>query len=130
MAYVLAADRGDNIVWRCSQQLGNDRELVDVILSGEEWLALQHFCEDASSTPDVHLHIVLLPGEHNFWCSVVSRRDVAGHLRVLNSRKTEVTDLQIAVLVHEDVGRLQIAMNDTGRMYVFQSALYRSAAIL
>lgn len=36
---------------------------------------------------------------------VISRRDVAGHLRVLQSREPKVAELQIAVLVDQDVGR-------------------------
>lgn len=43
---------------------------------------------------------------------------------ILNSSETEVTDLQVAVLVDEDVAGLEIAMNDTGRVNILETALY------
>lgn len=123
---VLAADCADNIVWRRAEQFGDDGELVDVVLAGEERLALKHLGEDAASAPDVHLHIVLLPGEHNLRRSVVSGRNVAGHLRVLDTRKTEVANLQIAVLVDEDVGGFEVTVDDAGGVDVFQTTLEKS----
>jgi len=99
MSYVLAADSLDNIVWWGSEQLGDDGKLVDMVLAGEQRLALEHLGKDTSDTPDINLNIVLLPGEHDFGSSVVSRRDVTGHLRVLDTGQTKVANLQIAVLV-------------------------------
>lgn len=43
-------------------------------------------------------------------------------MRVLNAGKTEVANLQVAVLVDEDVGRLEIAMDDAGGVDILQSA--------
>ncbi len=111
----------DNIVRWSAKQLGNNRELVDMILSREKRLALQHLSKDTSGGPDVDLHIVLLPGEHNLRRSVVPRRNITGHLWVLDTRKTEIADFQIAVLVDEDVGWLKVAVDDTGGVDVFQS---------
>ena len=75
------------------------------VLAREQWLSLEHLCKDATRTPDVHRDVVLLPREHDLGCAVVPRRDVARHLRVLQSGETEIADLQIAVLIHEDVAR-------------------------
>jgi hypothetical protein len=102
----------DNIIWRCSQELSDDGELIDVILSREQWLALQHFCEDASRTPDINLYVVLLPCEHDLRRSVVSRGDISGHLGILDTRKTEIADLQVAILVYENIAGLEIPVND------------------
>jgi len=44
-------------------------------------------------------------------------------LRVLDTRKAEVTDLEIAVLIDEDVAWLEIAVDDTCRVDIFQAAL-------
>jgi hypothetical protein len=41
----------------------------------------------------------------------------------LDSSKAKVADFQIAVLVDEDVARLQISVHDTGRMYVLKAPL-------
>lgn len=137
--------------------------------------------------------IVLLPGEHDLGSSVVSSRDVSGHLRVyrgekeresarsfrtlhdvgpveyweeteevwrewltLNSSETEITDLsergkenepsararkagtrqkgggyketylEITVLVDEDVGRLEISVDNSSRVNVLETSLFCS----
>lgn len=127
-SYVLAADGLDDIVWRSSEELGNDRELVHVVFSGEQWLALQHLCKDAACAPDIHLHVVLLPCKHDFGGSVVPRGDIARHLRILYARQTKIANLQIAVLIDKNVARLQVTVNNAGGVYIFQSALLESVA--
>lgn len=127
-SYVLTGNGVDNIVWWGSQQLGDNRELVDMVLSGEQRLSLQHLCEDTSCTPDINLNIVFLPCEHDLWRSVVSRRDISGHLGVLDPGQTEVADLKVAVLVDEDVAGLEIAVDDTCRVDILETPLlYKSA---
>ena len=123
VAYVFAADGLDNIIWGSTQEFCDDGELVDVVLSREERLALEHLSEDAASTPDVHLHIVLLPCEHDLGRSIVSGGDIAGHLRVLDTGEAEIANLQIAVLVDENVGGLEVTVDDTGGVDVFQTTL-------
>lgn len=121
--YVLAGDRVDNIIWWCSQQLSDDRELVDVIFSWKQRLSFQHLREDTPCTPDINLHVVLLPCEHDLGGSVVARGDISGHLRILNTGQTEVADLQIAVLVDEDVAGLEITVDDAGGVDILQATL-------
>lgn len=99
-----------------------------MIFAREQWLALKHLGKDAACAPDVHFHIVLLPCEHNLWCSVVSRRDIACHLRVLYTCQAEVADFKVAVFVHEDVGRFEIAVHDTSGVDVFEAALRLSVS--
>lgn len=126
LAHVFTADGLDDIIWRSAQEFCNDRELVDVVLSGEKRLALEHFCKDAACTPDVDLNIVFLPCKHDFRCAVVPGGDVSGHLRVLYTGQAEVADLQITVLVDEDVAGLQVTVHDTGGVDVFQPTLFIS----
>lgn len=121
--YILTSNRVDDIIGWCAEELGDDGELVDVILSGKEWLALQHFGKDAAGTPNVDLDVVLLPCEHNLGRAVVARRDVASHLRILDTGQAEVANLQITVLIDENVGWLQVSVDDTGRVDVFKAAL-------
>ena len=123
VTYVLAADSLDNIIRGGSEQFGDDGKLVDVVLAGEQRLALEHLGEDTSNTPDINFNIVLLPSEHDLRSSVVSCRDVTSHLGVLNTGQTEVANLQIAVLVDQNVAGLQVTVDNTSRMDVFQSAL-------
>ena len=94
-----------------------------MVLAREQWLPLKHLGENAARAPNVHLYIVLLPREHDLRCSVVSRRDVAGHLRVLYTRQAEVADFEVAVFVDEDVGGFEIAVDDAGGVDVFEAAL-------
>lgn len=101
-----------------------------MVLAGEERLALEHFGKDAPGTPDVDLDAVLLPGKHDLGGAVVARRDVAGHLGVLDTGETKVTDLEVTVLVDEDVAGLEIAVNDTSRVNVFETALEREGGLV
>jgi hypothetical protein len=94
-----------------------------MVLAGEQWLALQHFCEDTSCTPDINLNIILLPGKHNLRGSVVSCRNISGHLGVLNTGKAKIADLEIAILVDENVARLEITMNDTCRVDILKTTI-------
>lgn len=105
-AYVLAADGLNDIVWWRAKELGDDGELIDVVLAGEEWLSLEHLGKDAASTPDIYLDVVLLPCEHNLGGTVVTRGHVTRHLRVLNTSQAEVANLEITVLIDEDIGWL------------------------
>jgi len=128
-SHVFTADGLDNVIRGSTQQLRNDGELVDVVLSREQRLALEHLSEDASCTPDIHLDIVLLPCEHDFWRSVVSGRDISRHLGVLYTGETEVADLKITVLVDENVAGLQVTMYDTSGVDVFQTTLLESVFV-
>src|SRR5947209_2792331 len=102
-SHVFAADRLDNIIWWCSKQFGNNGELVDVVFPREKRFSVQHFSKDAPSTPDIHFNIVFLPRKHDFRRSIVSCRDIAGHLRVLDTRQSKIADLEITVLVYQDI---------------------------
>lgn len=121
--HVLAADGLNHIIWGCTQQLRNDRKLVDMVLSREERLSLQHLGEDAACAPNVDLHVILLPGEHDLGGTVISRGNVTSHLRVLNTSQTEIADLQVAVFINKNVAGLQVSVDHTGGVDIFQSTL-------
>lgn len=128
MPYVFAANGLDDIVWRSTEKLCDDRKLVDVVLSWEQRLALEHFRKDAACTPDIDLNIVFLPCKHNLWRTVVAGGNVSSHLGVLYTGQAEVADLQIAILVDKDVARLQVTVNDTSGVNIFQTTLSRKLA--
>lgn len=88
------------IIRRCAEKFRDDAELIDVVLPGEQRLALKHLGEDAARGPDVDLDVVLLPREHDLWGTVVPRRDIACHLRVLDTRQSKIADFEVAILVH------------------------------
>jgi hypothetical protein len=123
LTHVLTADSLDNIVRRRAQQFRDDGKLVDVVLSWEQRLAFEHLSKDAACTPDVDLNIVFLPCKHNLRGAVVAGGNVAGHLRILYTGQAEIADLQITVLVDENVAGLQVSVDDTSRVNIFQSTL-------
>lgn len=127
--YVLTADCLDNIIWGSTQKFCDDGKLVDMVLSGEKRLALEHFRKDTSCTPDVYLHVVFLPCEHDLRCTVVTGGNVTGHLGVLYAGQAEIADLQIAVLVYENVTGLQITVHNASRVDVFQTTLSRVSRV-
>ena len=88
--HVFACDGSDDIFGGCSQEFGDDRELVNVcagverrllcgigssrtIFAGEQWFSFQHLGKYAPGAPDVNRNIVLLPGQHDFRSPIVTR---------------------------------------------------------
>jgi hypothetical protein len=45
-------------------------------------------------------------------------------LGILNSSKTKVTDLQVAVLVDKDIARLEISVDNTSRVNILETTLH------
>ena len=70
---------------------------------------------------------VVRKAEHDFRCAVPPRRDVLGHesllLRLVEpAREPEIANLELAIGVHEQVARLEIAVQHVGRVDVFEAA--------
>lgn len=142
--------------------IGTSMFLLLTIFSWEQWISLQHFGKDTTSTPYIDYatwirnikiftmqhftcHIVLLPCQHNLWCSIISCRYITCHLGILNTSKSKITDLQVTVFIDENVAWFldwitwlgwctyicaryckftdQITMDDACWMYIFQSSL-------
>lgn len=122
-SHVFAPNGLNDFVGWSSEQFGYDRKLIDVIFAGKQRFAFQHLGEYASGAPDIDLDVVLLPCEHNLRRTVVPRRHVSRHLRILDSRQTKITNLQVAVLVDQDIAWLEVSMNDSGGMHIFQTTL-------
>ena len=111
---------------RVSEELRDQGELVDVVLSGKEGPCQVHLCKDTSCAPDIDLVAVLLPCQHDLRRSVPPRYDVAGHVVLLLPREPEVDDFQVAILVYEDVARFEVAVYDASRVDVLQPSLRSS----
>ncbi len=94
-----------------------------MILAREQRLALQHFRENTSCAPYINFDIVFLPCKHNLRSTIVSRRDVTSHLRILYAGKAEVAYLQITILIHENVAGFKVSMDNAGRVNIFESSL-------
>ena len=69
---------------------------------------------------------VIRKAEHDLRRAVPPRRDVLGHeallLRLIEpAREPKIADLEFAVRVHEQVSRLEVAVQHVGRVDVFQA---------
>jgi hypothetical protein len=122
-SYILTVDSLNNIVRRRAEKLSNDKKLINMILSWEEWLRRQHLRHDATSTPQVNRDIVRLPIKHYFRRSIIPCRNIACHMTILDTSKSKVANLEIAALINENIAWLEIAMNNTSRVDKFQAAL-------
>lgn len=109
---------------RCSEHAENLEDLVNLRVAREERLASSHLCEDASDRPHVDTRTVLasteqdlgrpVPESDNF-VSIGTERDTecAG--------ETKITNLEVAVAVDEEVLWLEIAVEDSVRVAVFDT---------
>jgi len=95
------------------------------------------------SSGNEHQKITDLPREthvvgetqHDLWCSIPPGSDVFGHEalvgtglgtgtspRRVSSRETEVTDLEFAVGINQEVTRLKVAVNNVSGVNVLETA--------
>ena len=70
---------------------------------------------------------IICKAEHDLRRAVPPRRDVLCHEALLlclveSTGEPEIANLELAVCVHEQVARLEIAVQDVGRVNVFQAA--------
>jgi hypothetical protein len=117
------ADSLDNIVRRRPQQIDYQGQLLDMVLSGEQWLSLKHFCDDTTDTPDIDRNVIFLPGYHDLWRTVVPGGDVSRHLGGFGPCRAKVTNLQIHILVQKYIGWFDIAMNNACGVNILKTTL-------
>lgn len=90
-------------------------QLVDLVLALQERLFGQQLPEDAPDAPHVDRGAVLLGAEQQLGRAVPQRDDQLGHLgrRVAEvARHAEICDLEHAPVVEQQVGRLEIPVQD------------------
>lgn len=106
------------LVVRDADGVGQQLQLVEVILPREEGAPVHHLAEDAPSGPDVDLRGVVALHEEELRGTVPTSDDVVGQLRghggVVRAGETKVADTQIARDVAEEVRGLEVAMDDVG----------------
>lgn len=91
------------------------KQLVFVGCSWEERSACEHLGHDAASTPYVDAGVISPTSQKDVRCTVPQRHDLVGE-RVDGDTKsaceTEVSELQLALGVDEEILRLEVAMED------------------
>ena len=95
-----------------------------MLVAGEEHHAGEELREDAARRPDVHLRAVLRRAEKQLGRTVPERDHARGvvddHRVVDEARQPEVRQLQVAGAGDEDVGRLEVAVNDVVGVQIIQ----------
>lgn len=112
--YIPAVYPLDNLLRRVTQNLCNNRELVNMVFTWKKGRPPEHLGKNASCAPHVDCVAILLPCQHDFWGPVISCHDIASHLVVLFPRESKVTDFKIAVVVNEEILGFQVTMDNTG----------------
>mmetsp|Transcript_2767 Transcript_2767/g.7584 ORF Transcript_2767/g.7584 Transcript_2767/m.7584 type:complete len:260 (+) Transcript_2767:801-1580(+) len=93
--------------------VADELELVLHVLARKQHTAREHLAHDAAYRP--HVDAVRVVVAQNQLRSAIPARDnvvrlLSALLRVKVAREPKVADLQIAVCVHENVGRLEVAV--------------------
>mmetsp|Transcript_68291 Transcript_68291/g.213604 ORF Transcript_68291/g.213604 Transcript_68291/m.213604 type:complete len:378 (+) Transcript_68291:256-1389(+) len=102
-------------------------DLVEVVLASENRPPADELAEDAPDRPHVDGLCVLRRQEHHLWRAVPAGHDVVRERGVLlvvpeAACQAEVADLEVAVLVHQDVRGLQVAVDHVGAVEVEEAA--------
>lgn len=118
---------------RRAKHLEDEQQLVAIVLAGEEGLAEMHLGEDAADGPDVDRIGVLGQREHDLGGTVPARGNVLrekvvllrggvrGSRISLETGKAKVADLEVAFLVDQEVGRLEVAVDDAAAVQVLDA---------
>ena len=113
----MVGDAREILLARRAEDINDQPELMQIVAPGEERLPPEHFREDATDRPHVDRGGVALVLDEELRCAVPARHDVLGEAEVLlllggvdRAREAEVADLQVAVLVHQQVARLQVTV--------------------
>lgn len=106
---------------RSAQNAEDFENLVDLGVTREKRLAGSHLGEDAANGPHVNTSGVLAATEQNFGRAVPESDDLVGVSAERNTKgasQTKIGQLQVALLVDEQVLRLQVTVQDAVGMAV------------
>lgn len=134
---------------RCAQVVQDLVQLVDVVATLEEGPAAEELGKDAAHGPDVNCRCgvsgdsawvanygmalrtcfgIALEAQHNLRCTVPSGCNVLGHVACVLLRvdrettgQAEVTNLELAVGIDQQVTGFEIAVQDVGRVDVLET---------
>mmetsp|Transcript_12513 Transcript_12513/g.31213 ORF Transcript_12513/g.31213 Transcript_12513/m.31213 type:complete len:241 (+) Transcript_12513:871-1593(+) len=104
----------------------DELQLVQLVTALIHWPPPQQLCEYTPCRPDVHRLRVPSGEEKDLRCAVPTSDHVLCHdastatIFVDRARQAEVGDLQVAIGVEQQVGRLQVSMDHVGRVHVLQ----------
>lgn len=97
--------------------------LLQVVIARQQGRPADHLRDDAADAPHVELVGLLLGVEDDLWGAVPPRHDLLGQLIISRewvegARQAEVAYLQVTVLVDEDVGWFDVAVDNPRTVHV------------
>ena len=94
--------------------LRDELQLLHIVSARKQRLPIQQLHENAAHRPHIDGSRVVVAVEQQLWSSVPARHNVLGHeVRLLHRPgQPEVADLEVAVGVEKEVGRLEVAVED------------------
>lgn len=103
-----------------AQTLLNQIELVQVILSREKRLPIDHFSHDAANRPDIDGFVVVIPANQQFGGTVPPGGHVVGHDPVggHGPGKSQVAYFNSRLLSNEDIFGLDIPVDGVDAVHV------------
>lgn len=143
--------RGTKVCLRASQQryIQHSRYQLDDEAHCQSLAVVSH-----SFSKSLTCYIILLPCQHDLWCTVIARGYIASHLRILDTGETKITNLQVAVFIDQNVAwflslqkdrvsgqphdmhlsshhvvTYQITMDDASRMHILETSLLNTQAM-
>eukprot|EP00218_Dolichomastix_sp_CCMP3274_P001372 CAMPEP_0170153916 /NCGR_PEP_ID=MMETSP0033_2-20121228/56565_1 /TAXON_ID=195969 /ORGANISM="Dolichomastix tenuilepis, Strain CCMP3274" /LENGTH=468 /DNA_ID=CAMNT_0010391135 /DNA_START=50 /DNA_END=1454 /DNA_ORIENTATION=+ len=109
-------DAGPHLLGRAPAQAEDDFELLPLVLAGEDWLLKEELGENAPDRPHVHLRPVLLDPHEQLRRSVPERDDAVREpvrvIRCVRACEAKVGELEDAVVVYQQVGAFDVAVQD------------------
>lgn len=115
------------LVIRHAQKLEDHDYFVGVCVTWEKHGSLHELCENAASRPHVKTLVVRLVQKTDLGSPIPSSHDIGSLLEDVfhfakSSAKAKVANLQVALGVDKNVGRLQVPMHDVCCVHVVDSS--------
>ena len=105
-------------------ELEDLEDLINLRVTHKERSFLDEFSEDAADCPHVDAQGVLLLTQKDFWSSVPKSLNFMGQgldWDGESSRKSEITDFEIALVGDKDVLRFEVSVEDPVGVHVVNS---------
>ena len=113
------------LLWQRKKHIPEDLEnLVNLGITREKGFSGTHLSKDGTDRPHVHASGVLSSTKQDLWSTIPKGDDLMGIASQRNaegSSKTEISQLEISILVNQQVLGLQVTMQYTARVTVLDT---------
>ena len=114
-------------VTRESYNLQDHQNLIYICVTREQRSSLKELSEDTADTPHIQRLVVGFDEKTNLGCSIPPGNDISRLFKVFidfpeTTRKTKITNLEIAIQIDQNIRWLEISVHDVGRMHIEQTS--------